>query len=540
MSLVAIFLVGLALFGLWRRPSRTSEAHFASFLEARELIFGGHEGRIVLGRRATTRWRSTHRVLAAPRDSSVLVLGPTQSGKTSSLVIPALLAWPGPLLAASVKDDLVRATIDWRSRQGPVRVLDPEAPVSMHSATFDPTVGLADAAAARRRAERLCGDAEATPGADSQFWSQLAAKHLAPLLFASSQVEGGLSLVERWVDERNFDEPRGLLMTSAGNEALRWLDASFDRDERQRSSVFATLESILAPLVTEKTRLAINPEEILAARGSLYLCAPAHEQRRHRPLFTAVAGELFDEAFRRARIDGGRLRDPLLVVLDEAAAIAPLGELDVLAATCASHGITLVTCFQDLAQIEARWGSRAPTVINNHTTRVFLSGLADRNSEPVLRALLGSNTRFLGRDEAKERRVLLESHELRRLPAHRGVVVSGRLEPVRVALRPWWRSADLAVRGKSATTRYASHDEGSTSSHRYRRHIDQGNTFRGGREFGTGSTYPPTSESTVSGRFGLRALRGPRRGVLDRGGISWPRGGRSRTFRYQSGPRRKT
>jgi type IV secretory pathway TraG/TraD family ATPase VirD4 len=41
----------------------------------------------------------------------------------------------------------------------------------------------------------------------------------------------------------------------------------------------------------------------------------------------------------------------LLVVLDEAAHIAPLPELDGLAATCASHGIQLVTVWQDLAHV---------------------------------------------------------------------------------------------------------------------------------------------------------------------------------------------
>ena len=44
------------------------------------------------------------------------------------------------------------------------------------------------------------------------------------------------------------------------------------------------------------------------------------------------------------------------MVLDEAAHIAPLPELDGLAATCASHGIQLVTVWQDLAQVRARYG----------------------------------------------------------------------------------------------------------------------------------------------------------------------------------------
>ena len=31
----------------------------------------------------------------------------------------------------------------------------------------------------------------------------------------------------------------------------------------------------------------------------------------------------------------------------------------------------------DFAQLVARWGARAPTIVNNHTTRVVMGGLAD-------------------------------------------------------------------------------------------------------------------------------------------------------------------
>ena len=44
------------------------------------------------------------------RRHSLLVVGPTQSGKTSGLAIPALLEWQGPVLATSVKGDLLGHT----------------------------------------------------------------------------------------------------------------------------------------------------------------------------------------------------------------------------------------------------------------------------------------------------------------------------------------------------------------------------------------------------------------------------------------------
>lgn len=520
MSWVAFAVGGLIVTLAWRPPNRPRDAHFAGLLGARDLaVQGTPPHRLHLGTLATARWRSSGSLLAAPAGSSMLVVGPTQSGKTSSLVIPALLGWDGPILAASVKDDLVAASIRWRATQGPVWVLDPSHGGGDHSASFDPTAGQLDAHLARRRANRLCSDTEITPGHDAQFWSQLAAKHLAPLLLAANRVDGGLGLVERWVDERAVAEPASILASRGERAALRWLDASMDRDDRQRSSVVATLEAVLAPLSTQGMGVPIDIEEMLAGAGTLYLCAAAHDQRHHRPLFSAVTDELFEAAFRRARSEGGRLRRRLLVILDEAAAIAPLPELDVLASTCSSHGITLVSCFQDLAQIEARWGAKAPTLINNHTTRVLLSGLADRSARPTFEALLGSASRPVRREQATDRRPLVESAELRQLPSHRGIVVYGRLAPVRLALRPWWRMPSLRDRGDHLSAGYASDDGRTARSRGYRRYLHQGHLARWRRDHGADPQDPAACGTPLIGRGGGGPAQesGPR--TTQRGGI---------------------
>src|SRR5476649_1766762 len=64
------------------------------------------------------------RVSLAAR-SSLLIVGPTQVGKTSSLVIPALLRWRDALVVTSVKNDVITTTKDWRSTLGAVQVLQP-------------------------------------------------------------------------------------------------------------------------------------------------------------------------------------------------------------------------------------------------------------------------------------------------------------------------------------------------------------------------------------------------------------------------------
>jgi len=51
----------------------------------------------------------------------------TQVGKTSSLVIPALLRWSDALVVTSVKNDVITTTRDWRASVGEVQVLEPDA-----------------------------------------------------------------------------------------------------------------------------------------------------------------------------------------------------------------------------------------------------------------------------------------------------------------------------------------------------------------------------------------------------------------------------
>ena len=74
------------------------------------------------------------------RAQSLIVFGPTQSYKTSGLAVPAILGWEGPVIAASVKTDLIEHTIDHRRQCGSVRCFDP---VGINRSGLDPVVSAA-------------------------------------------------------------------------------------------------------------------------------------------------------------------------------------------------------------------------------------------------------------------------------------------------------------------------------------------------------------------------------------------------------------
>lgn len=419
-----------------------------------------HRGRLVLG-------TAGRRLVAAERGHSVLVVGPTQSLKTSGLAVPAILEWDGPVVATSVKSDLAARTVRWRQSQGTVWLYDPTGATGLPAAYWSPLQAAATWLGARRVAHSLTEAArpDTTSLTDSDFWYTTAAKLLAPLLLAAASSGRTMADVVRWIDEQEQLEVADALFDAGETAALQAARATWARDDRQRSAVYTTAETVVETFTDARAPLldvaAIDPAGLLDGAHTLYLCAPAHEQRRLRPLFSALVSEVLEAAFAAALRQGGPLDPPLLVVLDEAANVAPLTTLDTLASTAAGHGVQLVTVWQDLAQLHARYGPRAGSVVNNHRVKLFLSGIADPASLEHASALIGSaesrqrTTTLDGRggrstSEAPVVRPLAPADWLRRMAPGTGVAISGHLPPVRLRLRPWWRQGELRRRAELA------------------------------------------------------------------------------------------
>lgn len=415
-------------------------------------------GRLTLGRMGP-------RLLSSEPRQSVIVVGPTQTYKTSGFAVPAVLEWEGPVLASSVKADLVRDTMTWRSGRGEVWIYDPAGGTGLERSGWSPLAGARSWAGAKRAATGLCATAR-TSGAglsDAEFWYSAAAKLLAPLLFAAASSGRTMSDVVRWVDEQETAAVEAVLDELEVPEALQAARATWNRDDRQRSSVYTTAETVIEafadPVVAGSAITSdIDPHRLCGGgEHTLFLCAPARHQQRFQPLFSGLLAEVLDTAFEEAARRGAPLDPPLLVVLDEAANVAPLGDLDVVAATAAGHGVQLVTVWQDLAQISARYGQRAATVVNNHRAKVVLSGISDPATLEHMSALIGeeevgqssTTTDHQGRRSttvAAGSRALAPADSLRRIRPGQGVLVYGYLPPSQLWLRPWHADRELARR----------------------------------------------------------------------------------------------
>src|SRR5206468_2415477 len=137
----------------------------------------------------------------------------------------------------------------------------------------------------------------------------------------------------------------------------------------------------------------------------------------------------------------------LLVLLDEAANICPVRELPAWCATCPSHGITLLTVWQDRSQQRLRYGREgAETVWNNSGAKLILSGLADAATAEVTRLLGEEDHQRAGEtlDQGSGRRShstqtitrpLVSEDSLRRQQPRQALLVYKDLPPMRLALR---------------------------------------------------------------------------------------------------------
>ena len=292
--------VGAILVAYRRRARETREsggsARWAKRRDLRLLrVREPLPGRLTIG-------RVDGRLVAAEPRQSVIVVGPVQTGKTSGFAVPAILEWQGPVVTTSVKTDLLRETLIARSalRGTKVWVYDPTGTTGIPSAGWTPLAGCETWVGAQRTADWLVGGARrGNTGIDNaDFWYAAAAKLLAPILFAATHSDGTMADVVRWIDTRNVDAVQAGLVRSGEPAADDAFQASIERDDRTRSSIYTTAETVLAAFADPGVLMSALTPDLRAERlldggcHTAYLCAPAHEQRRLQPLFATLVQEI--------------------------------------------------------------------------------------------------------------------------------------------------------------------------------------------------------------------------------------------------------
>ncbi|MHB1504799.1 MAG: type IV secretory system conjugative DNA transfer family protein [Acidimicrobiales bacterium] len=355
----------------------------------------------------------------APPEQSVLVLGPPRSGKTSSLVVQALITAPGAAVSTSTKPDVLAITARARGRLGPCWLYDPSgtvvAPPGVEILRWSPITSCETWDGARLTSETMVAAGKPSAGRPGgsvsgsgidDHWSERAWVVLATLFHAAALSGAPMSSVVSWVDRHEASPAMDILETNQARIAYDELAGIAVTDQREQSGIWSTASGILAAYHSE-TILGSTEGARFDARafcdssGTLYICAPGRHQEMLRPLVVGLLTEIQDATYARAaEVDlsgmarpgapaGPGTQPPVLFALDELANIAPLARLPAMASEGGSQGISLLACLQDFSQARVRWGAAAEGFLSTFGTIVVLPGIGDVRTLEAISLLAG-------------------------------------------------------------------------------------------------------------------------------------------------------
>jgi len=337
-------------------------------------------------------------------ERAVLLVGPPRSGKTSAVIVPAVLAHTGPVVATSTKPDVARATCMARSRSGRTWVFDPTGTGGATGGVgevlrWSPVTasGSWDAALLVARAMTVSVGSGTT---DRSHWATRAQALLASLLHAAAIHGRAMDTVVDWVLRHRLDDAGVLLEDERCAKLAFWsLVGVFHTEARERSSIFSAAADALQAYASESALAAtrdpnFDANEFVRSRDTVYIHAPAEEQAAAAPLVCGLLSEIRRAAY--AAHAAGRLRrGRALFALDEVANIAPLEELPQIASEAGGQGLILLTALQDLSQARTRWGAQADGFLTLFGTKLILPGVADTRTLESVSQMLGEYDRHV-------------------------------------------------------------------------------------------------------------------------------------------------
>lgn len=408
-------------------------------------------------------------VVQSRLEDNVLVVGVSRSGKTSSVVIPTLLAWRGSAIATSTKTELVRLTGPYRrrlgGRVGVFAPLDEDqswiAEMGLERVTWNPISSIRSVGTAAELADIFTADGKRTEAA---HWYLGAANLLTGLFLVARQrlgadagtgdIRDALSLLNR---TRLEDYP-GLALEVEDPVAKEMLKAIASTPEREAGSIISTARNALSLWYDNRVEAAtaagsadeLDITAFLREGGTLYLVAPLEDAERCRPLFSALLQTIMRSSAARAQRSRTGILDPrLLLALDEVANFVRIPRLASYVSTGPGQGIQTLLCFQDLAQIEGGYGqSDSRSIMNNCRTRLLMPGQGDLGTLDAFSRALGQTTTIYqatgrnaeGKAVRSEQRLAspLAAPEVLRRMKH-PVLIAGQERAARLTAKGWWQ-----------------------------------------------------------------------------------------------------
>lgn len=349
-----------------------------------------------------------------PKESTVLVLAPPRSGKTSGTVAPAVVDHHGPVVATGVRRDIMLWTHPWRaSTSAPMWLCEPmlppdtQLPPGVQTVRWSPVAGCESLLTAKLRAEALFA-AVSEGGPNDQFWRSAGHTLLAAYLTSAAHRGGTIRDVLGWIDRDSDRSPADVLRWAADQIAdpierdavtaiADQIEAAVAQDPRFKAGVTGQVLQALEPfrlphirrMCDVPTDESFDPAKLLQSSGTIWMLGSESHQRQAAGVCTALTAAIVEVARELGR-ETGRLRPPLLLALDEAVNVAPIPRLEQLLSTGGGSGIQTIIVLQSMAAARNAWGRElGDALLDFNNAKIVLGGLSDADDLEDLSTLLG-------------------------------------------------------------------------------------------------------------------------------------------------------
>lgn len=389
----------LLLMFRWLFVSRTRSAKFMSWLDRFRLFSSRHQGVLIDGKSARLSEQASY--------ESLLIQGGMGRGKTSTFVVPNLLAVPKhrpSLVVTDTSGEIYQSTSGYLARIGyQVRALNLMEPG--HSETYNPLARaatpqeIADLAKTLVRSSR--GNTRQMPS--DPFWEQAAEKvirimaqclqnqpdaqfrnlanlrHLITGFDAHAAPAGQLGKIDDFV----------LRTTRSDQSTYQAYKAFVQGNLKTIQSVLMSADVALDPLATPEmaSLTATNSFDFRELRRSptvIYVMVNQTQMELYAFLLNLFYADLFRSLLKNQAAPGR----PVWLFLDEFGHLSIPG-FEVFGTTARKYKVAFTLFLQSMAQLESRYGPLgARTIQEALATEIYLPGMA-LDTARVLEARLG-------------------------------------------------------------------------------------------------------------------------------------------------------
>ncbi|MHB8696312.1 MAG: type IV secretory system conjugative DNA transfer family protein [Solirubrobacteraceae bacterium] len=403
------------------------------------FVDGPHPERIVIGR-----YEHPSRLLGVEPNVQTLVVAAPRSGKTSGVIIPALLEHQGAGVNTTVRSDVLQHTIDRRRALGQVWVWHP---FGRQTDSWDPLQGCEDWEHALLVARWLGHAVSLGSNHSQEYFDQEAEGLTAPLLHAAA-LSGTHTILDvyRWILARERDTPTALLDAAGNDDAIQRLGSVYSYTERQRDGIIGTaavqLKAYGHPGAARTVARAhsLTPGRLFAhgEANTLYIVAGREHQQLLAPLVVTLISSLLHWLAEDENRNGHGLWPPALFALDETANIAPLQDLPQILATSLPSA-RFLTVWHSIAQMHRHYGpAAAAELLALSQAKLFLGSITDGHTVTELTRLLGQRA-----SEQSQNPEILTAQALQRTTAGEGLLIHTHQPPTFYRQRRYYDDPSL-------------------------------------------------------------------------------------------------